>query len=151
MGIVAILAMFAGEAGNGGGAAFAITYAAFLAVMTWLWYTVRRQDVIQRPELLVDTGRYVVAMAVSVAVMAFSAFLTADTRLLGWAALVAGWMVVPVLMGRSRIGLSRGVTPTDSLVDGSGPSRSLFWARSSLASSMHSRLPITTSGRSQRA
>ena len=117
MGIVAILAVFAGEAGNGGGAAFAITYAAFLAVMTWLWYTVRRQDVIQRPELLVDTGRYVVAMAVSVAVMAASAFLTADTRLLVWAVLVAGWMVVPVLMGRSRIGLSRGMTPTDSLVE----------------------------------
>src|SRR5262249_20772242 len=48
MGIVAILAVFAGDAGNGGGPAFAITYAAFLVVMTWLWYTVRRQDVIQR-------------------------------------------------------------------------------------------------------
>jgi len=117
MGIVAILAVFAGEAGNGGGPAFAITYAAFLAVMTWLWYTVRRQDVIQRPELLVDTDRYVVAMTVSVAVMAASAFLTADTRLLVWAVLVAGWMVVLLLMGRSRIGLSRGMTPTDSLVE----------------------------------
>jgi low temperature requirement protein LtrA len=49
MGILAILAVFAGDAGNGGGSAFAITYAAFLAVMTWLWYTVRRQDVIERP------------------------------------------------------------------------------------------------------
>jgi len=117
MGIVAILAVFAGDAGNGGGPAFAITYAAFLVVMTWLWYTVRRQDVIQRPEFLVDTGRYVVAMAVSVAVMAASAFLTAETRLLVWAVLVAGWIVVLVLMGRSRIGLSRGMTPTDSLVE----------------------------------
>src|SRR5215467_193600 len=117
MGILAILAVFAGDAGNGGGSAFAITYAAFLAVMTWLWYAVRRQDVIQRPELLVDTGRYVVAMAVSVTVMAASAFLTADTRLLVWAVLVAGWIVVLVLMGRSRIGLSRGMTPTDSLVE----------------------------------
>jgi low temperature requirement protein LtrA len=117
MGIVAILAVFAGDAGNGGGSAFAITYAAFLAVMTWLWYTVRRQDVIERPELLVDTGRYVVAMAVSVAVMAASAPLTAETRLLVWAVLVAGWIVVLVLMGRSRIGLSRGMTPTDSLVE----------------------------------
>lgn len=117
MGIVAILAVFAGDAGNRGGSAFAITYAAFLAVMTWLWYTVRRQDVIERPELLVDTGRYVVAMAVSVAVMAASSFLTAETRLLVWAVLVAGWIVVLVLMGRSRIGLSRGMTPTDSLVE----------------------------------
>jgi low temperature requirement protein LtrA len=117
MGIIAILAVFAGDAGNGGGSAFATTYAAFLAVMTLLWYTVRRQDVIQRPELLVDTGRYVVAMAVSVAVMAASAFMTAETRLLVWAVLVAGWIVVLVLMGRSRIGLSRGMTPTDSLVE----------------------------------
>ena len=117
MGIIAILAVFAGDAGNGGGSAFATTYAAFLAVMTWLWYTVRRQDVIQRPELLVDTGRYVVAMAVSVAVMAASAFMAAETRLLVWAVLVAGWIVVLVLMGRSRIGLSRGMTPTDSLVE----------------------------------
>ena len=117
MGIVAILAVFAGDAGNGGSSAFAITYAAFLAVMTWLWYTVRRQDVIERPELLVDTGRYVMAMAVSVAVMAASAVLTAETRLLVWAVLVAGWIVLLVLMGRSRIGLSRGMTPTDSLVE----------------------------------
>ncbi|HKF16445.1 MAG TPA: low temperature requirement protein A [Candidatus Dormibacteraeota bacterium] len=117
MGIVAILAVFAGDAGNGGSSAFAITYAAFLAVMTWLWYTVRRQDVIERPELLVDTGRYVMAMAVSVAVMAGSAVLTAETRLLVWAVLVAGWIVLLVLMGRSRIGLSRGMTPTDSLVE----------------------------------
>ena len=78
---------------------FAITYAAFLAVMMWLWYTVRRQDVIERPELIVDTGRYVVAMAVSVAVMAASAFLTARIRLLVWAVLVAGWIVVLVLIG----------------------------------------------------
>jgi low temperature requirement protein LtrA len=117
MGILAILAVFAGDAGNGGGSAFAITYAAFLTVMTWLWYTVRRQDVIERPELLVDTGRYVAAMAVSVPVMVASAFLTAEARLLVWAVVVTGWIVLLVLMGRSRVGLSRGMTPTDSLVE----------------------------------
>jgi low temperature requirement protein LtrA len=117
MAILVILAVFAGDAGNRGGSAFAITYAAFLAVMAWLWYTVRRQDVIERPELLVDTGRYVAAMAVSVPVMVASAFLTAEARLVVWAVLVAGWIVVLVLMGRSRVGLSRGMAPTDSLVE----------------------------------
>jgi low temperature requirement protein LtrA len=117
MGILATLAVFAGDAGNGGGTAFAITYAAFLTVMTWLWYTVRRQDVIERPELLVDTGRYIAAMAVSVPVMVASAFLTAEARLLVWAVVVTGWIVLLVLMGRSRAGLSRGMTPTDSLVE----------------------------------
>jgi len=117
MGILAILAVFAGDAGNGGGAAFAIAYAAFLAVMTWLWYAVRRRDAIENPELLVDAGRYVVAMAVSVAVMIVSAFLTAETRLVVWAVLVAGWIAVLVVMGRSRVGLGRGMAPTDSLVE----------------------------------
>src|SRR5215470_9516485 len=56
-------------------------------------------------------------MAVSVAVMAASSFLTPETRLLVWAVLVAGWIVVLMLMGRSPIGLSRGLTPTDSLVE----------------------------------
>src|SRR5215471_11238245 len=100
MGILAILAVFAGDAGNGGGAAFAITYAAFLAVMTWLWYAVRRRDAIENPELLVDTGRYVAGVAVSVPVMIVSAFLTAETRLVVWAVLVAGWIAVLVVMGR---------------------------------------------------
>src|SRR5919108_3644259 len=81
MGILAILAVYAGDAGNGGGSAFAIAFAAFLAVMTWLWYTVRRQDVSERPEVVVDAGRYVVAMAVSAVIMGVSAFLTAQARL----------------------------------------------------------------------
>jgi len=117
MGILAVLAVFAGDAGNSSGPAFAITYAAFLAVMTWLWYTVRRQDIRERPEFLPDTARYVVAMSVSLAVMVISAFLAAGTRLVLWALLVAGWIVLLALMGRARVGLGGGITPTDSLVD----------------------------------
>jgi len=115
--ILALLAMFARGAGDRDGAAFALTYSAFLAVMTWLWYTVRRQDVTERPELVNETGRYVVAMAVSAALMAASACLPAVPRLIVWATLVVGWVVALLLMGRSRIGLSRGMTPTDSLVE----------------------------------
>ncbi len=36
MAILAILAVFAGDADEGGGSLFAITCAALLAVMTWL-------------------------------------------------------------------------------------------------------------------
>jgi len=117
MGILAILAVFARGAGDRAGRAFALTYSAFLAVMTWLWYTVRRQDVTERPELVDETGRSVVAMAVSAALMVASAYLPAKPRLIVWAVLVAGWIVLLLLMGRSRIGLSRGMTPTDSLVE----------------------------------
>ena len=48
MGILAVLAVFAADATGGGGRAFALAYAAFLVVMTWLWYTVRRQDRLER-------------------------------------------------------------------------------------------------------
>ena len=117
MGILAVLALFAGDAGSRGGPAFAITYAAFLAVMTWLWYTVRRQDVLEHPEFLPDTARYVVAMSASLVVMVVSAFLPAEIRLVLWALLVVGWIVLLALMGRAQIGLGGGITPTDSLVD----------------------------------
>jgi hypothetical protein len=56
-------------------------------------------------------------MATSTALMVASAYLPGVPRLIVWAVLVAGWIVVLLLMGRSRIALSRGVTPTDSLVE----------------------------------
>lgn len=43
---------------------FSVVYCAFLLFMTRLWYEVRGQDR-GRPEFLVVTGRYVIAMAVS--------------------------------------------------------------------------------------
>jgi low temperature requirement protein LtrA len=57
------------------------------------------------------------AMAASVFVMVASVFLAAGARLLVWAVLVVGWIVLLVLIGRSRVGLSRGMTQTDSLVE----------------------------------
>jgi low temperature requirement protein LtrA len=117
MGILAILAMFAADAGGAGGAAFAITYAAFLAVTTWLWYTVRLQDTIERPEFTADTGRWVTAMAVSVAIMAATAFAPAGARVTVWALLVVAWVALFTAMGRVRNGLAAGITPTESLVE----------------------------------
>ncbi len=116
IGILAILAAFAADAGGGGGG-FAFAYAAFLVVMTWLWYEVRRQDARVHPEFLADTGRYVVAMAVSVLVILVSAFLPAELRLVVWAIFTVAWVILLLLFGRSRVGLGRGMTPTDSLVE----------------------------------
>jgi low temperature requirement protein LtrA len=116
IGILAILAMFAADAG-GGGAGFAIAYTALLVVMTWLWYEVRREDARAHPEFLADTGRYVVAMAASAIVILLSAFLPPELRLLNWAVFTAAWIFLLLLFGRFRTGLGRGMAPTDSLVE----------------------------------
>ena len=116
IGILAILAVYAADAG-GGGWGFALAYTAFLVVMTWLWYEVRLQDARVHPEFLADTGRYVVAMAVSVLVILVSAFLPAELRFLVWAIFTVAWVILLLLFGRSPVGLGRGMTPTDSLVE----------------------------------
>jgi len=118
IGILAIAAVFAGDPGGMSGSAFALAYAAFLAVMTWLWYEVRRADIRYcRSEFLTDTVRYVVAMSVSVIVILVSAFLPTQLRFYVWAVYTIVWIVLLLLIGRSRVGLRRGVAPTDSLVD----------------------------------
>jgi low temperature requirement protein LtrA len=116
IGILAILAAYAADAG-GGGRGFAIAYTAFLVVMTWLWYEVRRQDARVHPEFLEDTGRYVVAMLVSVVVILVSAFLSSELRLLVWAIFTVAWVLLLLFFGRSPVGLARGMTPTDSLAE----------------------------------
>ncbi len=74
MGILALLAVFTGDAAGEDGQAFSVAYAGFLVVMTWLWYTVRRQD---RPEYMAGTARYLTAMAVSLVVIVAGIFLPA--------------------------------------------------------------------------
>ena len=44
MGVLVLLAVFTADAATDSGRGFALVYATFLAVATWLWYTVRRQD-----------------------------------------------------------------------------------------------------------
>jgi low temperature requirement protein LtrA len=85
MGVLAILAVFTSSAAEDGGRPFAVVYTAFLVFMTWLWFTVRREDRVNRPEFLPATGRYLKAMVVSVVVILASAFLAPEPRLLVWA------------------------------------------------------------------
>src|SRR4051812_5575418 len=87
MAILALLGVFTPNAAGVDGAPFAVVMAAFLLVLTWLWYSVRRRD---RPEFLAASGSYLAAMLVSLAVVTVSVFLAPDARLVAWAALVAG-------------------------------------------------------------
>src|SRR5258706_10997698 len=65
MGILALLAVFTAEAAGGSGPRFALVYAVFLAVQTWLWFSVYRQDRQNRPDYLTLTPRYVVGTGVA--------------------------------------------------------------------------------------
>jgi low temperature requirement protein LtrA len=117
IGILALVAVFAADAAGDGGLAFALAYTVFLVVMTWLWYAVQRQDRVERPEFVVVTRRYVNGSVLSVVVMLVSTILPAAPRLIAWAAVAGGWMVLVLLLLRARAGVPLGIPPTDSLVE----------------------------------
>jgi low temperature requirement protein LtrA len=113
--LLALLAVFTADAAGEGGAPFAIVYATYLTVLTWLWYTVRRQD---SDDYRTITGRYLAGNIASIVVIAASATLPDEARLIVWALFVAAWIVGSTLLGRSSPeGLEIGVTATDSTVE----------------------------------
>lgn len=115
MAILALLAVFTAEAAGDTGAAFAVVLIGYFGVMTWLWYTVRRQD---RPEYMASTARYLTVMVVSIVVLAISAVVPADVRLIVWAAFAAGWLVLMLVFGWMARGASvTGIVPTDAMVE----------------------------------
>ena len=115
MAILVLLAVFTADAAGDTGPAFALVYALFLAVMTVQWNAVRRQD---RPEFMTVTGRYQAGMLISVAVMVASAFLPTEARLVVWAGYATAWILGIGIVGWLwRIGLTPGMTPTESLVE----------------------------------
>jgi low temperature requirement protein LtrA len=116
MGILALLAVFTASAADTSGQAFALVYATFQVVQTWLWGTVWRQDRHGRPEFVAVTRAYAAGMGISVAVILASAFLPATPRLVVWAGFAIAWIVGIMMVARgARVGL--GMTPTDSLVE----------------------------------
>ena len=116
MGILVLLAVFTADAAGDSGTGFASVYAAFLAVMTWLWFSVRRQDRYDHPEFLAPAGRYVLGMAVSVPLLVASALLPDGPRLAVWAGFCIAWLVGFALIGRLAV-TREGLPPTDSLVE----------------------------------
>lgn len=111
--ILALLAVFTGDAAGESGVPFALTYAGFLVVLIWLWHRVRRHDA---KEFREAAGRYQTGMWGSVVVIAISAGLPRDLRLLTWCLFVVAWIVGGALLSPSpRFRL--GVTATHSLVE----------------------------------
>ena len=109
MGLLALLAVFAGEAAGGDGREFAITYTILFALFTWQWYQVQRiDDRRYRP----TTTRYLAGMLASVAVMLASGFAGSSIRTTMWAVVVAGWVIGGlVLVATDRTeGFGEGVT-----------------------------------------
>jgi low temperature requirement protein LtrA len=113
MGILVLLAVFAGGATADRGAEFAITYAGLLLVMTWLWQSVRGQD---QPEYTAITRVYVLAMLGSVAVVLASAFLPDAARLAAWGVLTVGWIGAFQVLAHSPT-FAVSVAPTESMVE----------------------------------
>jgi len=68
-------------------------------------------------ELLVVTGLYIAGMVLSVPLILVNAFLPIELRLIVWAGFGILWMVALWLVGRSPVAFSRGLIPTDSLVE----------------------------------
>jgi low temperature requirement protein LtrA len=114
MGLLALLAAFTADAGGESGRRFAITYAIFLAVVAWLWYSVRRLD---REEFLAITGAWLTLMAASIVAVAVSALLPPDPRLAVWAVVAVAWFVAIKLLGKRSRMFQAGVRPTESMVE----------------------------------
>ena len=118
MGLLALLAVFTGEAAGTTGPQFALVYAGFLAVMGWAWYSIRELDRVERPEFLRVTAFYVGGMIISTLVIGTTAALPdASSRLLVWAIFAGAWLVFIQLGARSGGRPTEGILPTDSLVE----------------------------------
>jgi len=112
--LLALLAVFTADAAGEGGTPFAIVYALFLVVLSWLWYSVRRQDT---EEYMVLTKRYLLGIVVFTVAMAMSALLPDEARMAVWAIVVIGYIGAAILMGRSTDSEGLGTATTDSLVE----------------------------------
>ena len=117
MGVLVVLAVFTAEAAGDGGRGFALAYATFLGLLTWLWYAVQREDRHDHAEFLPATRRYVVGIGVSAAVVFASAFLPDGARLVVWTGVAIGWIGGLLALGHPAVGLSRGLRPTESIVE----------------------------------
>ena len=117
MAVLVVLAVFTAEAAGSGGRGFALAYATFQAILTWLWYSVHRQDRHDHTDFLTPTRYYVTGIALSAAVILASAFLSDGPRLVVWACVVIGWIGGLMALAHPAVGLSRGLLPTHSLVE----------------------------------
>jgi len=114
MGILALVAVFAGTAAADGGTGFAIAYFVFLIVQTLGWNSVRRLDT---PEVARVTIQYIGAMLAMAVLILISAFLAPGPRLVTWALASAAWLVYMVILGTRSRSFRLNVIPTHSMVE----------------------------------
>ena len=115
MGVLALLAVFTGEATAGDGPAFALAYSAYLLLLGWLWYSVRRQD---DPAFRPVTTPYIAGVLVSATVVGASALLPDGARLAAWAAVVLGWLAgITVLDWRSGATRDTTANASESMIE----------------------------------
>jgi low temperature requirement protein LtrA len=110
MGLLALLAVFAGGATDGDGREFAVTYTILFALFTWQWYQVHRIDIDRRYRP--TTIRYLIGMLASIAVMLASGLAGTSLRTWMWAVVVVGWVIGGLaLVATDRTeGFGKGVT-----------------------------------------
>ncbi len=108
MALLALLAVFAGEATGETGAAFAYVYAVLFTLFTWQWYLVQRVD---DPQYRPITMRYLTGMGLTVVAVVASGLLE-EARIWIWGFIVVAWVTTGLLlMARSRTaGFGEGVT-----------------------------------------
>lgn len=111
--LLALLAVFIDGAGGSDGVPFGVVYMLYLAVLSWLWYTVRLQD---EEQYMASTARYLAGMVISVVVIGLSLFLPAEGRMIAWASVVLMWLVGSFLLARMTA-VRSAVRVTDSLVE----------------------------------
>lgn len=90
MGVLVLLAVFTSGATSGDGPAFALVYSAYLLILGWLWYSVRRQDDLAFRPL---TTPYLIGILGSATIVGATALLNDEARLIVWAILVISWLV----------------------------------------------------------
>ena len=114
MGILTVLAVFAGHAASTDGEQFALTYAVLLAVLFWQWVSVYRTDA---PEYRPGARRYLAGMAAAIGAMLVSSGMDDTARLAVWAAVVAGSIGIVVVYLLRFPDDSLGIRATDSMVE----------------------------------
>ena len=113
IGLLALLAVFTANAATDDGPQFAIVYAVFLGVSTWLWQSVRGQDT---PDFQGITRRYVLAMLGATTAIFVSAFLQPELRLAVWGLTSLLFIGFFAALGFTRE-FGRGVVPTHAMAE----------------------------------
>ncbi len=114
MGILALLAVFAGTATTTGGVSFALVYVAFMVVQGWMWNSVRRLDT---PEVARVTLQYVFALLATAVLILVSAFVSNDARLVIWTVACVGSIGAMAFLGTRSRSFRLNVVPTHSMVE----------------------------------